>query len=82
MEMSSTADTNNVKVEVTAVEVASQSLPPHAKLAHVLATFVSGVIALWTVVFLVLLVWNVVKNHHYFGCVPHVACVDGAWPSS
>ena len=44
--------------------------------------FVSGVIALWTVVFLVLLVWNVVKNHHYFGCVPHVACVDGAWPSS
>jgi len=46
MDVSSTADVENVKVQVAAATPTKSGLPIHAKLAHLLAIVVAGVIAL------------------------------------
>jgi len=44
--------------------------------------FLTAVSTVWMVACLVLVVYDAVRTHHYFGCVPDVPCVAGPWPSS
>ena len=65
--------------DTTAVSGASSACV--TPLGSLLLLFTCAIV-LWSAAFLVLLVWNVAKNSHHFGCVPYGECTEGPWPRS
>lgn len=50
--------------------------------AGVLHLFCTVLVVIATLAAAALVVISAVRNNHYFGCVPTVACEEGPWPSS